>query len=228
MISIFIRFFCLLFFLPFSTLAQDANTLVAKLSAKMNQVKDYSVQVRIQAQIPLINIFPVNGTIYYKQADKFRIIAKGIAILPKQGFTDLSQLLSKKERYSAIFTKTEQVNEVMLQVVNLLPTDESGDLILVKLWIDGSKELLIKSQTTTRSSGTVTANYKYGKQQAIGLPDVLEFTLDAKKFKIPKGLATDINRTSVPAKDLPKTGKITLTFTNYQINKGIDDKVFKN
>ncbi len=228
MIPSAIRFLLLLFFLPFCTLAQDASTLVAKLSAKMNMVKDYSVQVRIQSQIPLINIFPVNGTVYYKQVDKFRIIAKGIAILPKQGFTDLAQLLSKKERYSAILTKTEQVNDVQLQVVNLLPTDETGDLILVKLWIDSTKDLIIKSQTTTRSSGTITANYQYGKQQAIGLPDVLVYTLDVKKFKIPKGLATDINRTNIPTKSQPKTGKITLTFTNYQINKGIDDKIFKN
>lgn len=139
MIPLVFRLFCLIFLLPFAALAQDANTLVAKLSAKMNQVKDYSVQVRIQAQIPLINIFPVNGTIYYKKADKFRIIAKGIAVLPKQGFTDLTQLLSKKDSYSAIYTKTEQVNDVPLQVVNLLPTDETGDLILVKLWIDCTK-----------------------------------------------------------------------------------------
>jgi outer membrane lipoprotein-sorting protein len=222
------RLFCLIFLLPFAALAQDANTLVAKLSAKMNQVKDYSVQVRIQAQIPLINIFPVNGTIYYKKADKFRIIAKGIAVLPKQGFTDLTQLLSKKESYSAIYTKTEQVNDVPLQVVNLLPTDETGDLILVKLWIDSTKDLLIKSQTTTRSSGTITANYQYGKQQTFGLPDVLVFTLDVKKFKIPKGLATDINRTTTTSKAPAKTGTIKLMFTNYQINKGVDDKVFKN
>ena len=222
------RLFCLIFLLPFAALAQDANTLVAKLSAKMNQVKDYSVQVRIQAQIPLINIFPVNGTIYYKQANKFRIIAKGIAVLPKQGFTDLTQLLSKKDSYSAIYTKTEQVNDVPLQVVNLLPTDETGDLILVKLWIDSTKDLLIKSQTTTRSSGTITANYQYGKQQAFGLPDVLVFTLDVKKFKIPKGLATDINRTTTTSNPPAKTGTIKLTFTNYQINKGVDDKVFKN
>lgn len=228
MIPPLFRLFYLTFFLPLSMLAQDASTLVAKLSAKMNLVKDYSVQVRIQAQIPLINIFPVNGTIYYKQADKFRIIAKGIAVLPKQGFTDLTQLLSKNESYAAIYTKTEQVNNVPLQVVNLLPTDETGDLILIKLWIDSTKDLLIKSQTTTRSSGTITANYQYGKQQAIGLPDVLVFTLDVKKFKIPKGLTTDINRTTTTTKALAKTGTIKLTFTNYQINKGIDDKVFKN
>lgn len=214
--------------IPALSFAQDASKIVAKLSAKMNLVKDYSVQVRIKSEIPLINILPVKGTIYYKQKDKFRIVAKGIAVLPKQGFTDLAQLLNKKESYTAVQTTTERIQDTPLQVISLLPTDETGDLILVKLWIDSSNNLLIKSQTTTRSNGTITANYQYGSQNAFGLPDVLVFTVDVKKFKIPKGLATDINRTTIPAKTIAKTGRITLTFTDYVINKGIDDKTFKN
>lgn len=224
----FLRLFILLI-LPISLFAQDASQTIQQLTAKMNRVKDYSVKVLIRSEIPLIKIFPVNATIYYKQTDKFRIISKGIAILPKQGFTELSQLLNKKESFSAIATGSETLQDTPTEIVTILPIDDSGDLILVKLWIDPKNDLVLKSQTTTRANGTITANYQYGSQIALGLPDKLTFTVDVKKFKIPKGLATDINKTSTADSNKPaaKTGKINITFSDYQINKGIKDEIFK-
>lgn len=217
-----------LLFLPSLLFAQDAAKTIQQLTAKMNRVKDYSVNVLIKSEIPLIKIFPVRANIYYKQKDKFRIISKGIAILPKQGFTELSQLLNKKESYNALFIGNEMIQNTQTEVITLLPTDDSGDLILVKLWIDPEKNLVLKSQNTTRSNGTISASYEYGSQAAFGLPDKLVFTVDVKKFKIPKGLATDINRTTADEskKPTPKNGKITISFSEYQINKGIKDEVF--
>lgn len=218
----------ILLILPFSLFAQDASKTIEQLTAKMNRVKDYSVNVLIKSEIPLIKIFPVKATIYFKQKDKFRIISKGIAILPKQGFTELSQLLNKKESYTALFTGTETIQNTKVEVITLLPTDDSGDLILVKLWIDTQNDLVLKSQNTTRSNGTISASYEYGTQAAFGLPDKLVFTVDVKKFKIPKGLATDINRTNTPDnnKPTPKNGKISISFSEYVINKGVKDEIF--
>lgn len=214
--------------LPLVASAQDAAKTIQELTAKMNRVKDYSVNVFIQSEIPLIKIFPVKANVYYKQKDKFRIISKGIAILPKQGFTDLPKLLNQTGSYTPLFTGTETIQNIAVHVITILPTNETGDLILTKLWIDTKNDLVLKSQTTTRSNGTVSATYMYGSQTAFGLPDELTFTVDVKKFKIPKGLATDINRTSTANTEHPKakTGKINISFSNYVINKGISDDIF--
>ncbi|MFM6976233.1 MAG: hypothetical protein ACKOW2_05230 [Sphingobacteriaceae bacterium] len=218
----------LLAFLPFVAAAQDAARTIQELTAKMNRVKDYSVNVIIRSEIPLIKIFPVKASIYYKQKDKFRILSKGIAILPKQGFTDLSKLLNQKDSFSALLTGTETIQNTAVEVITILPADDAGDLILTKLWVDTKSDLVLKSQTTTRSNGTVSAAYSYGTQAAFGLPDKVTFTIDVKKFKIPKGLATDINRTSVVDENKPaaKTGKINISFSDYVINKGIKDEIF--
>lgn len=224
------RFFGLLILtlLPFAVIAQDALQTIEQLRVKMNRVKDYSVNVMIKSEIPLIKIFPVKASIYFKQKDKFRIISKGIAILPKQGFIDLPELLNQKDTYSALLTGSETIRNIKTEVITLLPTDDAGDLILMKLWIDTAHDLVLKSQTTTRSNGTLTAAYTYGTQAAFGLPDALVFTVDVKKFKIPKGLATDINRTATADANKPtaKTGKISISFTDYIVNKGIKDEIF--
>jgi hypothetical protein len=49
----------------------------------------------------------------------------------------------------------------------------------------------------------------------------MKITIDVKKFKIPKGVATDINRTSRQVDDGKSTNKgfIILEFSQYQINR---------
>ncbi|MEY5068302.1 MAG: hypothetical protein RLZ47_164 [Bacteroidota bacterium] len=217
----------LLGWLPLQALAQDGTAILEQMMNKWNLVKDYSVQVNIKSEIPLIKSFPVKATIYFKQKDQFRMVSKGIAILPKQNFNELPKFLQNKGSYTALITGNESIQSQNTTVITVLPSDDSGDLVLLKLWIDPKTDLLYKSQTTTRSNGTISALYEYGSQRTFGLPDKMIFTVEVKKFKIPKGLATDINRTSTNNQPTPKNGKITILFSDYSINKGIKDEVFK-
>jgi len=217
----------LLGWLPLQALAQDGTAILEQMMNKWNLVKDYSVQVNIKSEIPLIKSFPVKATIYFKQKDQFRMVSKGIAILPKQNFNELPKFLQNKGSYTALITGNESIQSQNTTVITVLPSDDSGDLVLLKLWIDPKTDLLYKSQTPTRSNGTISALYEYGSQRTFGLPDKMIFTVEVKKFKIPKGLATDINRTSTNNQPTPKNGKITILFSDYSINKGIKDEVFK-
>jgi len=215
--------------LSFNGLAQDATQTLNDLIAKMNSVKDYSVDAVITSDIPMVKILPTKATIYFKQKDKFKIDAKGIAILPKQGFTDISKLLAQKDSYTAVIMGNETISNVKTDIVSVFPVSDTSDLVLAKLWIDPLQDMVMKSQITTRSSGTVTILYTYGSQAKWGLPDKLVFTVDVKKFKIPKGVATDINKTSTKdqTKAVAKTGEIRIDLSNYKVNLGIKDEIFK-
>ncbi len=223
-----IIYFLFLYLIPVFSSAQDGSEIIERLMTRMNRVMDYSVNAKIKSDIPLIKILTVNATIYFKQKDKFRIISKGIAILPKQGFTDITKILREKDTYSSILTGTEIIQNARTEIITILPGADTSDLILAKLWVDASNDLMLKSQITTRSSGTVTAEYKYSTHKEFGLPESMLFTMDVKKFKIPKGLATDINRTSDAEsnKPVPKVGTVFIQLNNYVINKGINEDVF--
>ena len=214
--------------LPLNLFSQDASQSIAELMAKMNRITDYSADAVIKSDIPLIKILAVRATIYFKQKDKFRIVSKGIAILPKQGFVDISKLLSNLNEYTSMIAGYDNVSNIKAQIITIFPVNDTSDLILAKLWVDTDKDIILKSQITTRSSGTVTIEYSYKTQNEFGLPDSMVFIVDVKKFKIPKGVATDINRTSSvdELKKTAKTGRIFINLTNYKINKGISDDVF--
>ncbi len=219
----------IIFIIPLSVFSQVAEVTIENLNARMDRIRDYSADALIKSDIPLIKILPVRATIYFKQKNKFRIKSKGIAILPKQGFLDLSELLSGKENYTALFSGFDVIGNYRSEIITILPAGDTTDLILAKLWIDPTGYLVRKSQITTRTNGTITIDYTYNNQNKFGLPDSMIFTVDVKKFKIPKGVATDINKISSEEEKKPtsKTGKIFIQLTNYQINKGLSDEVFQ-
>lgn len=219
----------LLALVPMFLQAQDASALLGRLVAKLDMVKDYSVNANIRSDMPMIKILPVNAKIYFKQKDKLKVVSEGIAILPRQGFTDISKLLQNKNSYTAFLTGTETIQNVKTDIITVLPSGDTSDVVLAKLWVDAVNDIVLKSQITTRSNGTVTIDYQYGAQKVYGLPDNITFTVDVKKFKIPKGVATDINKTSAPAQaqEAAKTGKIYIALSGYVINKGIDDAFFR-
>jgi outer membrane lipoprotein-sorting protein len=211
--------------------SQDADAILNRVVDKINSVKDYSVDASIKADIPLIKILPVKATIYFKQKDKFKVVSKGIAILPKQGFTDVNSFLMKKNSYMAVDGGVKTVNDVKANLITVIPTNENSEFVLAKLWIDTKNDLILKSQITTRSSGTVTVDYSYGGEAEFGLPNQLVFDIDVKKFKLPKSVAADLNKTEKEKEKAKRNkdqkGTITIKLSNYKINKGITDAFFK-
>jgi outer membrane lipoprotein-sorting protein len=173
---------------------------------------------------------PVNASIYFKQKDKFKVVSKGIAILPKQGFTDVNSFLMNKGSYMAVSSGTKTIDEIKTNLITVIPTGETSEIILAKLWIDTKRDVILRSQVTTRSSGTVIVDYSYGTEVQFGLPNQLTFTIDVKKFKMPKSVAADLNKTDAQKKktaDKDQKGTIIIKLSNYKVNKGISDNVFK-
>jgi outer membrane lipoprotein-sorting protein len=223
--------FLFIFFTSFSLSAQtNANQVLHGVYGKLQKAKDYSVQANIKVDMPFIRMLPIDATIYFKQKDKFKVESKSIAIVPRQGFDQASKMLSDTNSYTAVAQGTELIAGVLTTIINIIPLSDTSDLILGRLWIDTKQSLILKSQLTTKSNGTILTEYSYGTQAAFGLPDKMIFSVDIKKFKIPKGVATDMNNSADEKKKKEnenKKGKIFITLTNYVVNKGIPDEKFK-
>ena len=217
------KFYC---FLLFSTLLcgnsataqQTPNKIIYDVYHKMENIKAYQADVRIVADLPLLRIMPVNATLYYTQQEKFKLVSKGIAVLPRQGLNDLPAIIADTNSFTAITTGNEMLNGVSTVIINVIPFSDTGNVVLAKLWIDPVNSMVYKSQVTTRENGTLVIEYFYSLQKSKGLPDKIIFTVDIKKFKLPKGVATDINRTKTEEKSNKKEskyGKIFMSINNY-------------
>lgn len=210
--------------------AQDPNQIVKEVRLKLEKVTDYSADVHIKAQVPMLKIDEVDAQIFYKAPDQMKVESKGIAILPKQGMGELNQFISNEKAYTCALNGTKMLDDTKTAVVSVLPTTENSDIVLVKLWIDTQKDLILKSQITSKANGTLEVRYYYGDQSKYGLPYKMVFTIDVKKFKLPKSVAADLhqNKKKPQAKDGPQTGIIVLQMRNYKVNEGISEAKFKN
>ncbi len=208
----------------------NANAFLRSVYSKIQKAKDYSVQAHIKVDMPFIRMVPVNAKIYFKQKDKFKVESKGIAIVPRQGFDQASKMLADTNSYTAMIQGDEKIGAIQTRIVNVIPLSDTSDMILGKFWIDPLQSVIIKSQLTTRSSGTIVTEYTYGSEVEYGLPDEMIFSVDVKKFKAPKGVIAESNK-STTDKDgkgnSNKRGKIYIVLTNYQVNKGVPDSMFK-
>jgi len=213
--------------IQFGVTAQEANDILSKVVTKLNTVKDYTVTANVKANIPMIKILPSKATIYFKQKDKFKVVSKGIVILPKQGFTEINTFLANKNSYIAVAGDTSKIGGVMTKLITVIPNGESSEIVLAKLWIDTKRSVIMKSQITTKSNGSVNTTYTYGDKVSFGLPSQLVFEIDVKAFKLPKSVAADINKTTTDKKvKTNNKGIITITLTDYKVNTGLSDALF--
>jgi len=223
-------FTCLVLFLVSSVGAQNnANGILRTVYNKLQKAKDYTVQANIKVDLPFIRMMPIDAKIYFKQKDKFKVESKSIAIVPRQGFDQASKMLADTNSYTAVMQGSEKIGTIVTSVINVIPLSDTSDLVLGKLWIDANQNVILKSQFTTKSNGTVMTEFTYSTQTAFGLPDQMIFSVDIKKFRLPKSVTADMNNRATKDDKTKenKKGKIVITLTNYQVNKGIADTVFK-
>jgi outer membrane lipoprotein-sorting protein len=122
------------------------------------------------------------------------------------------------------------VSGVSTRVIKLLPFDESSDVVITTLYIDVKNALVRKTSVTTKESGSYEIELGYGKYIDWGLPDKTVFVFNTKDYKLPKGITFEYDKGSNNKKEVPKNkkGRIEIRYSDYIINKGVNDNVFKN
>jgi outer membrane lipoprotein-sorting protein len=228
-----LKLFIILLTIPCSlfTYAQDVTVLINKVKEKLDKVNDYVASGVLKTDVAFIKAPVSKVTVYYKKPDRFKMIkSEGISILPKGGISVNIGSLISTDNFTALDAGEVVVNNIKTKVVKLLPNDQNSNVVLSTLYIDESSFLIYKAVTTTLENGTYELDMVYGKYADYGLPDKVNFSFNAKDYKLPKGLTLDFdeNTKSSDAGSLKnKKGKVEVIYSSYVINKGVDDTVFK-
>ncbi|MBC7722231.1 MAG: hypothetical protein H7068_09420 [Pedobacter sp.] len=228
----FLLYCLLLITSQYSASAQDITTLVNKVKAKLDLVNDYEADGKMKTDVAFIKAPLGRVKVYFKKPNKFRLKKDGgISLLPKGGVSvNMNSLISTKD-FVAIAAGETTLNGVAVKIAKLLPSNESSDIVLTTLYIDEANLLIKKAVTTTKENGTYDIEMTYGKFANFSLPDKVVFSFNTKDYKLPKGITLEFDdneKKETEAEKLRnKKGRVEITYTNYAINKGIDDAVFK-
>jgi hypothetical protein len=221
--------FFLSVFMAVSVTAQEAQQLVQKVKAKMDQVNDYIATGKMKTDVVFIKA-PVSAIkSYYKKPNRFKINREGgVSLLPKGGISVNISGLLLTEAYAAIDAGTTLWQNQTLRMVKLLPLNEQSDVVLTTMYIDEKNLLIRKASTTTKENGTYDMEMSYGRYSNWGLPDKVVFSFNTKDYKLPKGITFEYDD-GTKRPDLPKNkkGRVEITYSSYVINKGVSDALLK-
>lgn len=228
----------LLFFIGFVLICvdvqaqQDVNTLIKKVSAKIDLVNNYEADGKMKTNVTFLKVPESVVKIYFKKPNKLKIKnEKGISFVPKGAVSiNLSNIINGG-KYTALDAGTDKIENIVVRVVKLLPEDDNADVVLSTVYIDEANLVIKKAKTTTRENGSYQLEMTYGKYTAYGLPDKTIFTFNTKDYKLPKGVTFDFDDGKEVKKTTPDNlkknqGMAEITFDSYKINKGVLDSVF--
>ena len=214
-----------------SASSQDMTALINKVSAKLNQVNDYTAEGSLKTDVSFIKAPSGKVKVYFKKPDKFKLKKDGgISILPKGGVSINMNSMVMTSGYVALAAGESTIDGFKTKIVKLLPTDENSEIVLSTLYIDEANLLVRKAVTTTKENGTYEMGMTYGKYSSYGLPDKVVFSFNTKDYKLPKGVTLEFDD-GEKASDLDKLknkkGRVEITYNSYVINKGVDEGIFK-
>ena len=208
--------------------AIDATALLDRVKAKMDRIETYKAVVGITVDVPFMKVPPAEATLYYKAPDKTAFVAKGFAMLPKQG-ADLTATRLLRRPYAAVDVGTGQFQGVTLRKIKVLPAEESSDIVVATLWVDESTLNIRKIESTMKKGGTVIAELVYNDaaSAAYGMPSYVKLMMDVGAFEIPKTMTGDFD---APARDNskgPQKATVQVSYKSVEFNKPVPEKVFK-
>jgi outer membrane lipoprotein-sorting protein len=205
-------------------LAQEegARTLDA-LQKKYSGLKDYTVDINVHFDVEGFKAPDMQAKLYCKPPDKMKIESKRIFFLPKEGGT-FNPFMFNKEDFEVKFLERltyEGRNAVKLKLTpKQRKPNAPQDFILT---IDTDRNLIKEMNISSFDGREVKALFEYGHFSDFDLPTRIELHLDVP-FSESKEIK-DFGPSAQPARRV--TGRVDITYSNYRVNVGLSDKIFK-
>jgi outer membrane lipoprotein-sorting protein len=211
---------------------QDINVLIKNAKQKLAIVNDYEASGKMKTNVAFLKVPIATVKVYFKKPNRLKVKSeKGVSFIPKGAVSINMGSILTDEQYTVIDAGTDKVDGIAVRVAKLLPINDNSDVVLSTLYIEEGTSLIRKAKTTTKENGSFELEMTYGKYAAYGLPVKIVFSFNTKDYKLPKGVTFDFDDGSAPTtpadKSKNKKGRAEITFSNYIINKGVDDAVFK-
>lgn len=227
------NFTILLIILSFAT-NSFSNETIDKVIDNLNNVDSYSADIKIVVDISFVDIPDKEGKIYYQNPGKIKADIPGLAMLPKQGLGIDYKSILQDQTNTYIDGGETKLNGKTVKIVKAIPANPDSKIVLTSFWIDPSNYTVVQAEVTTKQNGTFLIELDHKKVSNIAwLPSKVIINARVPKLAIPKSFvsAKDKKKLEEEEED-PDSGTtkgvITLTYSNYEVNKPIESSVFED
>lgn len=232
MIHKFILFLLILFCVTSNLKSQskDPDLILERVKEAFNKIEDYEVDIHLKIDVEFLKMPESDAKLFFKYPDKLHVESEKFALLPRRGLNfSPSNLIS--EKYTAIYEREDTIRNITVSVVKVIPIGNDNNVILSTFWIDQSRDLILKVESSRKPYGTFTIELTYDLyDDQYELPSYLEFTFTVDPSMLKRQRDMDMNQDKPEQKEKgeTKTGKVFISYSNYKVNTGLPDELFED
>ena len=220
-----------------------AKTIIEKTELQYRLINDYQVRMTISMKIPAFRMPKKKYTVFFKQPDKIKIKSKGFGLLPRTGmftspsenFDNLTDIVINKDSLGLDSSSVMLRGNLIVDSLAIkMPNDYAKVTFkpTVDVTIDTSQWVITGVVTKIDTIKIMQINNEYdfvSDDYFLPIRSTVEYFV--KDARISRWLKKDIgsfigNQQSADIQDDMVKGKITVLYSKYKVNKGIDDSIF--
>lgn len=206
---------------------KNPEIILKNVKAKFEKIKDYQADVVVKLDMEAVKVPDTKAKVYFKNPNKYKIESDGFAMLPKQGI-NFSPVQLLQGDYTSVYVRSETIDGQLYDVVKIIPNNDTTDIILSTMWINSSKSVIHKVETSTKKGGTVQIDFEYDPK-FIPLPIELKFSFNAGEVRLPS--QNQLNKNDEKKNRISGVrrikGTVLMKYSNYKINTGLSDSFFE-
>ena len=201
---------------------EDAFRYLDSIEKKYAGLKDYTANVMVHFDIETFKAPDMEAKLYYKAPDKMKVESKRVFFFPKEGGY-FNPSLFKKEDFEIKILGRLTSDGGKAVTLKLTPQKAKRNIQEFVLTIDTDRNLIREMGVTQFDGREIKAVIDYGKFDGFELPVHIRLKLDIPSFETEGPKEFD----QLVQKPKRVTGSIEITYSNYRVNSGLSDEIFK-
>jgi hypothetical protein len=202
---------------------EDVSRYLDPIEKKYSGLKDYTADVNVHFDIEALKAPDMQARLYFKAPDKIKVESKRIFFLPKEGGYFNPSLFKKKDFDMKLMERLVYDGKKAVRL-KLTPTDTDTYHKGFVLTIDTEHSLIREIKISPSEGREVNAIIEYGMSADFELPTRIHLQLEMPTDE-PSGMREFTQFGQKPKKI---TGKVEITYSNYRVNVGLSDEIFKD
>jgi hypothetical protein len=203
----------------------DGGEIARRVEEANAWLKDYTATLTVSVNMERLRVPSMKVEMYFKRPDKVHFDSKGFALLPKQlGGMNFLTIRDKFEIDPRVVS--DSLDGARGMILTLMPKDDRTHLRRVQLLIDSTNWTPVRMRMPLLDGRVLTATLKHERMDQHWLPvDItLRFMLAVGDSTVPNLLEQITpSRRAQP----PHDGTAHIVYSNYRVNTGLSDELFK-
>ncbi len=208
----------------------DARALLNRVQERFDAINDYQVKVHLAVAIPNFRMPNKDIEVFFKKPDKLKVKASGFAPIPKYGFVPAPAAFLN-DSINVEYVRAFRQGTTNYHVVKLTPKVSNKVNAAVLLRINAERWTIDRVVLDFGKIGQTSADISYRLTDGFWMPETTLLIFDLAR-NVPPVERPNINRPFGGMErfgnddEQPMQGRITITFSDFAVNRGIDDRLF--